>query len=243
MIVRFNNQTTCQVNQHNRDISAHQGRYIDLKQYPERANELPEAKEWPALGAFVEAVNRCRTFRTSGCTASGATEGGHDAPFVDIAFADSLVQLSPAAYRQLSNELLELDGSDVAGDFVVELCDCNATLPDRKTILSLRLWLLGDRKLAPEVFKALLTLLARQETDEYRAVAEQDHQQMKKERRRAIIFLVPFLMLWIGFGCAGATLAGDQFGWLAGIGGFIGGIVLFPVLALLCLVLWLKMRS
>ncbi len=88
MIVRFNNQMSCQVRQYNQDISTHQGRYIDLKQYPERANDLPEAKEWPALGEFVEAVNRCRAFRTSGCTASGTTEGGYTAPFVDVAFED-----------------------------------------------------------------------------------------------------------------------------------------------------------
>ncbi len=132
-----------------------------------------------------------------------------------------------------------LDGTDVAGDFVVELCDCDARLPDREKILSLRLRLLGDRELAPEVFKALLSILARQESDEYRAVAEQDHQQMKRRRRRAILFLVLFLVLWIGFGCAGATLAGGQFGWLAGIGGFIGGLVLFLALAILCVYLWL----
>jgi hypothetical protein len=127
MLVRFNNEMTCHVQQHNKDISTHQGRYLDLKLYPELASGLPEAREWPALGEFVGAINKCEAFCTCGCTASGITPGGHEAPFVDIAFADKRLRTSPGANEKLSSKLLELDGATIADDFIVELCNCSAT--------------------------------------------------------------------------------------------------------------------
>lgn len=55
-----------------KDVSTTRGKYIDLKNEPGRAVELPEAREWPAFGDFIEAINRCPAFRTAGC----ATDGG-----------------------------------------------------------------------------------------------------------------------------------------------------------------------
>ena len=80
MLVRFNELMACQVRQFSLDVSKKQGRYLDLKLHPEHAAELPEANEWPALGEFIEAINRCNAFRTSGCMASGITPGGAPGP-------------------------------------------------------------------------------------------------------------------------------------------------------------------
>jgi len=141
----------------------------------EAVNELPEAKEWPALGNFVKAINRLEQFRTCGCTASGRTEGGYEAPFVDIAFDDQRLWNSSAAYDHLSAHFVNLHETDTAGQFVLELCGCGATLPDGKDILSLRLWLLGNRDDAPAVFEAVLSLLARQDIGEYLAIGANEN--------------------------------------------------------------------
>ena len=87
MEVRFNGEMSCQIRQLNSDVSDRRGKYLDLKTYPDRAGELPEARIWPAVGAFIGDVNRINSFQTFGCTAEGVTPGGHEAPFVDIAFA------------------------------------------------------------------------------------------------------------------------------------------------------------
>jgi hypothetical protein len=45
MLVRTNQLTSCQIYQLNKATSAKRGKYLDLKLKPERAHELPEAKE------------------------------------------------------------------------------------------------------------------------------------------------------------------------------------------------------
>ena len=62
MKVAFNEQMACQVLTSAWKMSAHkQGRYVDLKAHPDRTAELPEAKEWPALGEFIAGVNRSKS--------------------------------------------------------------------------------------------------------------------------------------------------------------------------------------
>jgi len=167
MKVRYNQEMTCGVYQHNRDISAHQGQWIDLKQFPERAGEMPEAKAWPALGKFVADINRDTPFRTTGCTAHGKTPGGHNAPFVDIAFDDVRLRGSENAHHQLQEEIRWLDGSGMAKQLILEICDCDVSMPDGEELFTTRLWLLGSRAQAEEAFPAILSLLSKQNPDTY----------------------------------------------------------------------------
>ena len=131
----------CCSQQHKQGGGAHWRRHLDLKAHPERASELPEAKEWPALGDFVEAINRCSAFRTCGCAASSSFS---EVPFVDIAFNEPQLRASAAVYRQLSNQIHRLDGTNIVESFAVELSTISANLPDREEISALRIWLLGD---------------------------------------------------------------------------------------------------
>src|SRR5688500_14842802 len=117
MRVRQNEEMHCRINQHNRELSAQQGKYIDLKAEPDRACELPEAKDWPALGAFTSSLNRCPLFATTGCTAAGKTVGGHEAPFVDISFADRELAGSEVARKRLKERLSTLDAETSSPDF------------------------------------------------------------------------------------------------------------------------------
>lgn len=244
VIVRVNNSMTCEIRQHNNDISIHQGKYIDLKEQPERANELPEAKEWPELGAFVAAINKCNEFRTCGCTASGITEGGYEAPFVDIAFQDTRVQNSPNAIQNLSQRLCALNGMSVAGDYVLELCDCSATLPDGTTVKSLRLWLLGSRSEAPEVFRVVLdTLHNWHGVEEYVPIAEEERTRIKRERSRGWWSLT--LLITAAYGVLSACVGGGTmlgyilFGWIGAIAGSIVGVTC--CVALIAFIVYIRM--
>jgi hypothetical protein len=122
VIVRFNEVMACQVRQFSNDVSANQGRYLDLKLHPEQATELPEAREWPALGEFIAAVNMTDGFRTSGCMASGVTPGGHPAPYVDIYLDQPLTRKSPKALRKLASALEQLTDGTTVPNFILELC-------------------------------------------------------------------------------------------------------------------------
>lgn len=172
MKVRYNNEMTCGVFQHNRDISAHQGQWIDLKQFPDRACEMPEAKAWPGLGKFVADINRDTPFRTTGCTAHGKTPGGHDAPSVDIAFDDQRLRGSENAHHQLQEDIRWLDGSGMAKQLTVEMCDCNALMPEGAELFTTRLWFLGSRPQAEEAFPAIVSLLSKLEPEKYVPLTE-----------------------------------------------------------------------
>ena len=146
----------CCSQQHKQGGGAHWRRHLDLKAHPERASELPEAKEWPALGDFVEAINRCSAFRTCGCAASSSFS---EVPFVNIAFNEPQLRASAAVYRQLSNQIHRLDGTNIVESFAVELSTISANLPDREEISALRIWLLGADGRPPTRFMRLLECL------------------------------------------------------------------------------------
>ena len=98
MKVQFQSAMTCAIFQHSRELSAKQGKYLDVKLEPGRIGELPEAKEWPAFGRFLIEVNMTNLFRTTGCNSNyNQVEGGHAAPFVDIALDDPRLRPSEAA--------------------------------------------------------------------------------------------------------------------------------------------------
>ena len=202
----------CCSQQHKQGGGAHWRRHLDLKAHPERASELPEAKEWPALGDFVEAINRCSAFRTCGCAASSSFS---EVPFVDIAFNEPQLRASAAVYRQLSNQIHRLDGTNIVESFAVELSTISANLPDREEISALRIWLLGARWEAADAFHAIVGVLAQQDIGEYVAIAKRERAAAAKERCLVILAATLFLLVWCGFGCGGALLAGTRFGWVA----------------------------
>jgi hypothetical protein len=171
MRVRYNAELLCKLNQHDRTISAQQGRYVDLKFFPERAIELPESHDWPALGSFIEAVNRCAAFRTTGCQSLDDSHDHSEGAFVEIAFDDPRLRLSGRARAEFQNALLTLDGHEVAGDFVVELRDCGSILPTGESLESTRFMLLGTRHQAEFAFQPILELLQRQNVADYLRLA------------------------------------------------------------------------
>lgn len=235
MIVRVNNSMTCEIKQHNNDISVHQGKYIDLKEHPERADELPEAKEWPELGVFIASINKCKEFRTCGCTASGITVGGHEAPFVDIAFEDKRLRDLSIAIHDLSDRIRALDGMNVAGDFLLELCDCSATLPDGTDMKSLRLWLLGPRSEAPAVFRVVLdTLHSWHNVEEYVPIAKEEYARKKRERRQrwwSLTLLITAVYVVLSACVGGGTMLGYiLFGWIGALAGSFVGVTCCAVL-------------
>lgn len=245
MRVCFNTSMSCSVIQRNKDVSATRGRYRDLKAEPEKAHELPEASDWPALGSFIEEINRCEAFRTTGCMAMGVTPGGHSAPYVDVAFADTMVCKSPAVCVMLASRLLELDDPSTNGGLTLELCPSEAMLPDGERIASLRCWLLGSRGDAERIFPILVEKLRQQRVTDYTPIAQTDrgklptaaetaaenaraNQQFKKFATSvvAVAVLVGLTMAWMFSG----------YGWLGSLGGFILGLAAVPLFLIALLV-------
>jgi hypothetical protein len=241
MLVKFAESMSCQVRQLNKNVNANRGRYLDLKAHPEQAADLPEARDWPVLGRFIEAINRCNGFRTSGCMVDGVTPGGHKAPYVDIAFADEPASVSRSTCRQLAGQLLLLNDPNTLGGFTLELCDSEATLPNGDQVMSLRCWLLGARSDAEAAFPFVLELLNRQDTADYVKVAEVEYAEhmrirarQRRESRRTTALIVVLGVLWLTFSSACAWLYSGH-GWLAGLGAFFLGLLAFPTLAFVCL--------
>ncbi len=199
MLVRI--VTPCCSPEREQGDGAHPGRHLDLKAHPELASELPEAKEWPALGNFVEAINRCSDFRTCGCAVPMSRD---EVPFVDIAFYAPKLTTSRDVCRKLSDQLCRLDGNDIAGRFSVELSIVNATMPDRKKINAVRLWLLGAESDAVHAFCAILALLAQQDVSEYELLAEQERARAGQRRFYIRLILTLFILAWFGVSCGGA---------------------------------------
>jgi hypothetical protein len=234
VIVRFNKVMACKVRQVASDVSASRGRYLDLKLNPEQAADLPEAKEWPALGEFIEAVNRCEGFCTSGCTASGVTPGGHEAPYVDIYLSHPLARMSPAAVQKLVSELEKLNDKRTLRGFVLELCDSTASLPSgEEMIRSLRLWFIGKRPDAEQAFALVLARLRGHDVADYIPLAEQDFRSREQAAVRFRILVSAWLIV-----VALCALLASRYGWLAGIGGALAGLILFPVLFIIVVIGW-----
>jgi hypothetical protein len=230
----LNKLPACQVYQLNHDWSAKQGQYIDLKAHPERANELPESKEWPALGEFIRSINETPLFRTTGCNVSGATPGSHTAPYVDIAFVDDAVARSRAACALLAKKILCYDGIDVANDCTIELRASSAFFPDGYRVSSLRLWFLGERDAAVAASPIILDLCKGQSLSSYT-----DAVRRKAMRRRVYAALgrvfpekAYYLILsttWVVFVLWIAVWAGIKYGLLGVPLGLVVGVVLFQI--------------
>jgi len=160
MKVHFEEEMVCAIFQHSRDVSAKQGKYIDVKLEPQRISELPEAKEWPALGSFLVDLNKTNLFRTTGCNSNyNQVEGGHAAPFVDVALDDLRLRPSEEACAQMREKLLSLDGSPVAEDLIIELVQSEATMPDGEIVPSTRVWFLGEKQQAEAAFPLIVAAL------------------------------------------------------------------------------------
>jgi hypothetical protein len=171
MIVRFNTTPYC-VQQYAEDVSDKQGKYIDLKQQPERASELPEANEWPAFGDFLEQINRCEAFRTVGCSLDcpfdcDAPDDGQ-APFVEIALDHEMIRNSREALRHLyCGHLRYLHIPVINREFELQVNDSTAQLPDGQELVSLRLWLLGPRPAVEVAFSLIVAVLKEFPIDHY----------------------------------------------------------------------------
>jgi hypothetical protein len=224
MLVEFNEVMACQVRQFTNNVSANQGKYLDLKRDPDRAAELPEAKEWPAFGNFIAAINTCEGFRTSGCMVNGLTPGGHPAPYVDVFFDNAKVRASQSPLRRLAAELLELNDATSLPKFKLELCNSEARLPDGERVLSLRLWLIGSRSDAEAAFPEIIARLSDQVLGDFITLAESDRQEARKTNRRFIAFASG----WILF-VSTCTWLGSQAGWLAAMLIALGSIVFYPI--------------
>jgi hypothetical protein len=249
MIVRLNERSTCDVFQTEKDVSAKRGKYIDLKKQPERANELPETKEWPAFGAFLEALNRCEAIRTAGCSLDGESPSGEIAPFVEIVLDHEWTQHSPTALRHLYCRLHELNVPGVAGNFILEVCRSTAHMPDGGDLDSFRLWLLGSRPELETAFPLIVAKFKGQLIRDYVPVAEPDYKramQEKSERKQEPrgSWFVPSLMvgLWLGIGGMAALLC-SNFGWTASVVA-LASWILSPVVGVggVFLVAWLADR-
>jgi hypothetical protein len=239
VLVKFNEAMSCQVRQFSEDVSASQGRYLDLKLHPEQAAELPEAKEWPALGAFIGAVNKCDGFRTSGCMVAGNTPGGHPAPYVDIYLDNHATRVSPSAVQKLVSALKELNDRTIMPTFVLELCNAAARLPDGKNIVSLRLWFIGTRADAEKAFALIVTKLGAQKITDYIPIAAQERRERKKSAIRLAILILGWLTV-VGL-CA---FMASRYGWLLCIAAAIGAVVLYPIIVIgLLLILMPKRRQ
>src|SRR5262245_645985 len=144
MQVRFEEEMVCAIYQHSRDISEKQGKFVDVKLEPDRIGELPEAKEWPAMGEFLVAVNRTNLFRTTGCNSNNnPVAGGHAAPFVDIAIDDTRLSHSEEACSKMRERILALDGNAAADGLVIEMVQSEAKMPNGDVVPTTRLWFLG----------------------------------------------------------------------------------------------------
>ncbi len=141
-----------------------------MKLEPERIGELPEAKEWPALGAFLVDLNKTNLFRTTGCNSNyNQVEGGHAAPFVDVALDDPRLRPSEEACAQMREKLLSLDGSPVAESLTVELVQSEATMPDGEIVPSTRIWFLGEKQQAEAAFPLIVAALGSETVPAYLA--------------------------------------------------------------------------
>lgn len=232
MLVRFSTTLPCCMDRYKCDIAAHLETQLKLKGQLAQASELPEANEWPVFGHFFEAINRCAVFCTCGCTVSRVVNGGHVVPFVDITFSEPRLRASSGTCHHLSEQFHGLNGRNVAKDFAVELGVLGTTLPKGEEINFVRLWFFGARSDARDAFNAILDVLAQQNIGEYQAIVERERSVAARVHRRETLMVAVFLLMWLGFSCCGATLAGSQFGWVAGIVGFVGGLLAFPALFL-----------
>jgi hypothetical protein len=168
MRVQFREEMVCSIFQHGRDISAKQGKYVDLKLEPERVGELPEAKEWPALAEFLAQLNMTNVFRTTGCNSNDdQVPGGHAAPFVDVALDDPRLRTSEEACAQMREKLLSLDGSPTAEGLLVELVQSEATLPDDEIVPSTRIWFIGNKAQAEAAFPLIVAALESESVPTY----------------------------------------------------------------------------
>jgi len=178
MRVRLANEDSCVV-QSEKGVDGEQGPHLDLKMYPERADEIPEAKAWPALGRFVEAINRTATFQTTCCNDRGR-DCGHKAAFVALDFDDPRLRGLGFAHMTLQQVLMTLDGHNAGSDLVVEIAYCKTTTTKYDRHLSTKLWLLGTQEQAEEAFGPILSLLAQQNVADYirAAMPESDEREM-----------------------------------------------------------------
>ena len=168
MQVRFEEEMVCAIFQHSRDISEKQGKYIDVKLEPERIGELPEAKEWPALGQLLNGINRTNLFRTTGCNSNyDEVPGGHAAPFVDVALDDPRLRHSEEACSKLREKLVALDGHAAADGLVIELVQSEATMPDGEVVPSTRIWFIGERAQAEAAFPLIVSALDGERVPDY----------------------------------------------------------------------------
>ena len=98
----------------------------------------------------------------------------------------------------------------------------------------MRLWLIGTRTDAERAFPLIIAKLREQNIADYVPNAEQDHvlavkrrKQEAIESRKGKIRLAVLLIIWLAFGAAGGWAA-SRYGWLAGVGGAVFGVVLYP---------------
>ncbi len=175
MNVAVNQEMVCQVSLRKQAASEHEGAFVDLKKSPERVLELPEARDWPAFGKFLADINRLADWRTSGSKAIGKTPGGHDAPFVDVAFCDPVVAQSENAQAVFRSAICELnDITSIAPDLTIELCASLGMYPDGEEAQATRIWLIGSRQQAELAFPVLLGFMAGQPAEMYRKIAEDE---------------------------------------------------------------------
>jgi hypothetical protein len=117
---------------------AGQWSYLNLRQHPERAAELPEAAGSPALQAFLRAVNapssplesaKCDRWIDQEAGSPGIVAAGG---YIDLIFRDAEKQLSLPAHeafaRDAARRLRDLDDDgnlpdpSVAAEFVIRRC-------------------------------------------------------------------------------------------------------------------------
>ncbi len=235
MLVRLSTSTPCCMELHAKAIAANLARQLNRKSHPEKSREPSDARGWPAFADFLREINKCSVFCTCGCNISSSAHRDGAAPFVDIAFSDARLRNSPTASLELSCRLSVLDGASVSAGITVEVSPIGVTLPDGQRANFLRLWILGTRVEATNAFHAILGVLTSQDTADYLAIAELDRVAAAKEHRRSVLKVATFFLVWLVFGLAGAALGQATLGWLAAIGGFIGGLLLFVAI----IVAWL----
>jgi len=131
-----------------------------------------------------------------------------------------------------------LNNPAVASEFVLEVCDSNAHLPDGEQLASFRLWLLGPRADVTTAFPLIIAKLNEEVIRDYVAIAEPDYNQAMREKeekkkndRETRVFIIRILAVWIGAAVALALLC-SFFGWIASVVAFISWLMspLFVVL-------------
>lgn len=154
------------------EIPDGEGPFIDLKSEPERSNELPEVKEWPALWDFIMKINLLPALRTAGCKASGHTPGGLNHPFVDVALADDRLALHEELNVYLRTSFERLQHVVFEDDFRLAVWGSRSHLPGDREVETMRIWLCAERNTSESAFPILLGFLASIDEQFCRAVAE-----------------------------------------------------------------------